>query len=210
MMNKKHLIKYIAGLCLAVSLQAEAKTDLNKYHQEITELSIDDNLQKPDMPAKLIIKAREAMATLSNRIERAGMKTDLTEREGMVLMVTIPVAELFNSNDTLLSRVAPNRLKVLANPLRTPDKYKLLVVVHSDDTGTEEYLNNLTRARADAIRRWIADQGIPVEGVVPYGMGYDEPVSSEQSRKGREANRRVEFYYVPGPIMIDELKAGRR
>lgn len=210
MMNKKHLIKYIAGLCLAVSLQAEAKTDLNKYHQEIIELPIDDNLQKPDMPAKLIIKAREAMATLSNRIERAGMKTDLTEREGMVLMVTIPVAELFNSNDTLLSRVAPNRLKVLANPLRTPDKYKLLVVVHSDDTGTEEYLNNLTRARADAIRRWIADQGIPVEGVVPYGMGYDEPVSSEQSRKGREANRRVEFYYVPGPIMIDELKAGRR
>lgn len=187
-----------------------AKTDFDKYHQEITELSVDENLQKPDVPSKFIMPARTAMATLASRIERAGMKTDLTEREGMVLMVTVPVSDLFNPNDTILSRVAPNKLKVLANHLRTPDRYKMLIVVHSDDTGAEEYLNNLTRARADAIRRWIAGQGIPVNGIVPYGLGYDEPISSEQSRKGRAANRRVEFYFVPGPVMIEELKVGRR
>ncbi len=208
-MKGKLLSYYILGASAFLPFFLSAKTDFDKYYQEIVELSVDDNLQKPDVPSKYIQAARTTMAKLASRIERAGMRTDLTEREGMVLMVTVPVSDLFNANDTLLSRVAPHKLKVLANQLRTPDKYKMLIVVHSDDTGSEEYLNNLTRARADAIRRWIADQGIPVSGIVPYGLGYDEPISSEQSRKGRAANRRVEFYFVPGPIMIEELKASR-
>ncbi|MCM1310130.1 MAG: OmpA family protein [Bacteroides sp.] len=209
-MKLNAVITYIIGCAVMLPFAASAKTDFAKYHQEIIELSVDDNLLTPDVPSKLAPSARTMMATLSNRIERAGMKTDLSEREGMVLMVTVPTADLFNANDTLLSKIAPNKLKVLANPLLTPDKYKLLIVVHSDDTGSEEYLNNLTRARADAIRRWFAEQAIPVDGIVPYGLGYDEPISSEQSRKGRAANRRVEFYYVPGPVMIEELKTGRR
>lgn len=189
---------------------ATAKVDIAKYHKEITELSVDDNLLSPEVPSKLILQARTAMTKLSNRFEREGFQTDLTEREGMVLMVTVSVADLFMANDTLLSHAAHSKLKALSNPLRTPDKYKLLIVVHSDDTGSEEYLNALTTARADAIRMWIADQGIPVDGVVPYGLGYDEPINSEQSRKGRAANRRVEFYYVPGPVMIEELKISKK
>jgi len=188
---------------------AAAKIDLAKYHREITELSIDDNLQSPEVPSKLILKARTVMTKLANRFEREGMQTDLTEREGMVLMVTVPVADFFMANDTLLSHTAFAKLKILSNPLRTPDKYKLLIVVHSDDTGSDEYLNSLTTTRADAIRNWIADQGIPVDAVVPYGLGYDEPINSEQSRKGRAANRRVEFYYIPGPILIEELKVSK-
>ncbi len=191
---------------MVMSLMASAKTDLTKYHREITELSVDENLQSPEVPSKLMSRAQADMATLSRRLEHSGFKTDVSEREGLVVMVTVPVAELFNSNDTLLSNIADKKLKVLVAPLRTPDKYKLLVVVHSDDTGSEAYLSNLTRARADAIRRRIADLGVPVDGVVPYGLSYDEPVSSEVSRKGRAANRRVEFYYVPGPIMIEGLK----
>ncbi len=209
-MNLRKHISYILAVCLAVPLWASAKVDLDKYHREITELSVDDNLNSPDIPNKHLIGAQSAMSALSTRLSRTGYNTDLSERDGLVLMVTVPLSQLFNANDTTLSHTAPAKLKALVQPLRTPDKYKLLIVVHSDDTGSEEYLNNLTRARADAIRQWIADFGIPVDGVVPYGLGYDEPLNVEVSRKGRAANRRVELYYVPGPIMIEELKAGRR
>lgn len=173
-------------------------------------MAVDENLQTPAVPSKLVIGAQSAMAGFATRLQRSGYEVDLSERDGMVLMVTVPASELFAPNDTIISHSAPQKLKPLAQPLRVPDKYKLLVVVHSDDTGSEEYLYDLTRARADAIRNWIADQGIPVDAVVPYGLGYDEPISVEVSRKGRAANRRVEFYYVPGPIMLEELKAGRR
>lgn len=195
---------------LVLPCAAWGRGNLDKYHQEITELSVDDNLQSPAVPGKLMTGAQSAMSALGTRFSRAGLNTDLSERDGLVLMVTVPAAELFSANDTLLSDAGRAKLKPIVQPLRVPDKYKLLIVVHSDDTGTDEYLNNLTRARADAIRLWIDEQGIPVDGVVPYGLGFDEPVNVEVSRKGRAANRRVEFYFVPGPIMIEELKAGTR
>lgn len=209
-MKMNRIYKLIIPALLIVPSAAWPKSDLDKYHSEITELSIDENLQSPQIPSKHVIRAQAAMSALGTRFSRQGLNTDLSERDGLVLMVTVPAAALFNANDTMLSNAAPLQLKHLAHPLRVPDKYKLLIAVHSDDTGSEDYLANLTRARADAIRQWIADQGIPVDGVVPYGVGYDEPVSVDVSRKGRAANRRVEFYFVPGPVMLDELKAGRR
>lgn len=202
-MKKFLSLVYIA---LLASAPLSAKTDLSKYHQEITELSIDENLQSPAIPAKLMPKVRKAMSELEARFIHENLATDLTERDGTVLMVTVPVAELFDANDTLLSKSAASKLQALSHPLRTPDKYKLIIAVHSDDTGTEDYRYYLTQTRAEAIRAWIEEKEIPVEAVVTYGVGYDEPINSEVSRKGRAANRRVEFYFVPGPILIEELK----
>lgn len=191
---------------LSAAIPVAAKVDLNKYHDEIVDFSIDDNLQTPQIPGKLIAQAQNEMLKLKNRFDTSGLTTDLTERDGLVLMVTIPCSELFIPNDTTLASFAEAKLKHLEPPMRTPDRYKVLIVVHSDDTGSDVYLNNLTRARADAIRQWFADDGLDVEGIVPYGLGYDEPLNTEPSRKARAANRRVEFYFVPGPIMIESLK----
>lgn len=207
-MKIRNILTYIL-FAAACAQPVAAKVDLEKYHDEIFNLSVDDNLQSPDVPGKQMAQAQSTMSALKARMEHAGLKTDLTERDGLVLMVTIPAADLFLPNDTMLASFAPTMLKHLLHPLRTPDRFKLLVVAHSDDTGTDDYLYNLTRARADAIRLWIADQQIPVDGVVPYGLGYDEPISHESSRKGRATNRRIEFYFVPGPLLVEELKSKR-
>lgn len=182
---------------------------LDKYHEEIAELSIEENINSPEVPTKYSDGARNAMRTLAGQMQKAGLKTDLSERGGMVLMVTIPAADFFAANDTVLLPAADAALKQLMQPLRVPDKYKLLITVHSDNTGSEEYLTNLTQARADAILGWIESRGVPTAGVVTYGMGNDEPIAPDTSREGRRANRRIELYYVPGPVMIQELKAKR-
>ncbi len=207
-MKLRKILTYILFATACVQPVA-AKVDLEKYHDEIFNQSVDDNLQWPDVPGKLMAQAQSTMSALKARMEHAGLKTDLTEREGLVLMVTIPASNLFLPNDTILASFAQAQLKHLLHPLRTPDRFKLLVVAHSDDTGTDDYLYGLTQARAEAIRQWIADQQIPVDAVVPYGLGYDEPISHESSRQGRAMNRRIEFYFVPGPLLIEELKSKR-
>lgn len=208
-MTLKHII-YSAVIALLGAGTIQAKTDLEKYHEEITELSVDDNLLTPEIPRRQTELAKGAMSYLANTMARKGLQTDLSERGGLVLMVTVPASTLFGANDTIVTPGAVGTLMEIIRPLRTPDKYKLLIAVHSDDTGAEEYLNALTQTRADALVDWIAAQGIPTAAIVPYGLGYDEPLNTEASRSGRAANRRVEFYYVPGPVMIEELKAGRR
>ena len=139
-MKFKRLIPYFIAIFATVPQAVSAKVNLDRYHQEITEMAVDENLQTPAVPSKFVIGAQSAMAGFATRLQRSGYEVDLSERDGMVLMVTVPASELFAPNDTIISHSAPQKLKPLAQPLRVPDKYKLLVVVHSDDTGSEEYL----------------------------------------------------------------------
>lgn len=198
----------ILGL-LMLPAAVSAKTAMEKYHEEIAELSVDANLASPDVPKKHVEEVKTRMADLLARLKKSGFEADADERDGLVVAVTIPVSELFLPNDTLIAPHGVKPLMTLSRHLRVPDYYKVLVTVHSDDTGTEEYLNQLTRARADNIVSWFEKQGYQTDGVIPYGMGFDEPVSVEPSRAARALNRRVEIYFVPGPQMITNVKAGR-
>lgn len=198
----------VAGL-IAVTFSGAAKSSIEKYHEEIAELSIDANIASPEVPKKLTEQVRVRMADLCARLKKSNFDADANERAGLVVAVSIPVAELFAPNDTLIAPYGVKPLMTLSRHMKVPDYYKVVVAVHSDDTGTEEYLNQLTRARADAIVDWFEGQGIKSEGIVPYGMGFDEPLSVEPSRSARAMNRRVEIYFVPGPVMIENVKSGR-
>lgn len=185
-----------------------AQTDkFAKYHDEISEMSIEQNINSPELPTKYSDAAREVMLSLSNQLQKANVAVDLSERGGLVLMATVPAAGLFAANDTALLASADALLKAVSQPLRVPDRFKLIIAVHSDDTGSEDYLTFLTQTRAEAIVQWLDDHGMPTLGVVAYGLGNDEPIAPDSSRAGRQQNRRIEFYYVPGPILIQELKA---
>lgn len=201
-------IAVLAGL-FALPVETRAKSSIEKYHDEIAEMSVDANLVSPDVQKKYVEQVKERMADLCARMKKSGFDADINERGGLVVAVTVPVAELFLPNDTLVAPHGVKPLMTLSRHLKVPDYYKVLITVHSDDTGTEEYLNQLTRSRADNIVRWFEDQGIKTEGIVPYGMGFDEPVSVEPSRTARAQNRRIEIYFVPGPQMIENVKSGR-
>lgn len=202
---KKVLMIMLAALAV---WPAGAKS-IEKYHEEIQELAVNDNIASPEVPKKLTVQVERYMADLATRLRRAGYAADTQERDGLVVTVVIPASELFEPNDTLVAPFAVSRLMPLSKYLTVPDKYKVLVTVHSDDTGSEEYLNALTTARADALVEWFGRQGVQTAQLVPYGMGYDEPESVEPSRAGRAKNRRVEIYFVPGPAMLEAMKAGR-
>lgn len=200
---------YIIVAFSAIPLLSLAKTSMEKYHEDIAEMSVDANISSPDIPKKYIETATARMSELCTQLKNSGFDADAKERGGLVVTVTIPAIDLFAPNDTLVAPRAVKPLMALARHLKVPDYYKVLVTVHSDDTGTEEYLNQLTRSRADAIVEWFGNYEIDVEGIVPYGMGFDEPLSVEPTRAARALNRRIEIYFVPGPQMIDNIKAGR-
>ena len=204
------LTKIITMIGLAVlPMAVTAKSPIEKYHEEIAEMSVDANLATPEVPKKHVEEVKNRMADLLARLKKSGFEADADERDGLVVAVTIPVSDLFQPNDTLIAPHGVKPLMTLSRHIKVPDYYKVLVTVHREDTGTEEYLNQLTRARADNIVSWFDRQGFKTEGVVPYGMGFDEPVSVEPSRAARALNRRVEIYFVPGPTLIANVKAGR-
>lgn len=64
---------------------------------------------------------------------------------------------------------------------------------HTDATGAEDKNIELSRSRAAAVMQFLADQsGIEAERMTSYGLGSAQPVASNNTRRGREQNRRID------------------
>jgi outer membrane protein OmpA-like peptidoglycan-associated protein len=130
-------------------------------------------------------------------------------RKGEVICVILPTDDLFAPNDTELKPEASKLLAAFNALLKLPTLYKLLVVVHSDDAGDENYSVQLTEARSNAIDDYYSTALGDDLNLVPYGMGFDEPRASNNSIAGRKQNRRVEVYIIPEKQTVEMAKSGK-
>lgn len=132
-----------------------------------------------------------------------------TFRNKEVLLITIPASSLFGPNDTELRPTASSLLAPLKRYLKDPDMYRVLMVMHTDNTGSELYRDQLTEKRSDAIFDWFVQQGSDTEYLFPFAFGDDKPLVENTSLSNREKNRRLEVYLVPGKKMLEQAKKGR-
>lgn len=132
-----------------------------------------------------------------------------TFRNKEVLLITIPASKLFAPNDTVLREGAETYLSPIKRYLKDPDMYRVLMVMHTDNTGSEQYRDNLTEARSTAVADWFEDQNVDTSFLFPYSFGDDMPLVENNSMSNRERNRRLEIYLVPGKKMLQQAKKGR-
>lgn len=64
---------------------------------------------------------------------------------------------------------------------------------HTDSQGSEAFNADLSRARAQAILTAMAETGIDVTHMTARGYGESQPIATNETEEGREANRRIEF-----------------
>src|SRR5262249_16532287 len=64
---------------------------------------------------------------------------------------------------------------------------------HTDIVGGDEYNMQLSQRRAQAVRDYLVQQGIPDSAIVSRGYGKTRPVASNDTPEGRQQNRRVEL-----------------
>jgi outer membrane protein OmpA-like peptidoglycan-associated protein len=80
----------------------------------------------------------------------------------------------------------------------SPD-LRISVHGHTDSRGGIEYNRRLSRARAEAVVKYLTDKGIAVERLSAEGFGPDRPLGTNDTAEGRARNRRVEFKIVAQP-----------
>lgn len=131
-----------------------------------------------------------------------------TYRQGEVIIITIPAEKLFVPNSDELALGAD---KVLA-PLKKyamaskPDYFRMLLVMHTDNTGSTSYTDNLSLLRADAIFSEMGRQGFDTSYIFPTAAGASDPIYHNDKAEGRAANRRLEVYLIPGKGMLEAAK----
>lgn len=100
---------------------------------------------------------------------------------------------LFDTNKATLRPGARERLaKVAGIILAYPDLH-LEIDGHTDSTGGDAYNMQLSEARADTVREYLAKQGVPTNNLIAKGFGKTEPIASNATATGRQQNRRVEL-----------------
>lgn len=134
-----------------------------------------------------------------------------TYRDKEVIIITVPAARLFGANSTELLEDASvwlDPLKRYLDPTR-PDMYRVLLVMHTDNTGSTSYTDNLSLERVEAVYEYLDDLGVDTRYLFPTAAGATDPIHPNDTVDGRAANRRLEIYLIPGTRMQDEAKKGR-
>lgn len=92
--------------------------------------------------------------------------------------------------------IKPNSYKILndiAKIFIDNPTYIIEVQGHTDNVGKYDYNMDLSERRAQAVRTYLINQGVPAERLTAHGYGPDRPIDDNKTKAGRAKNRRVEF-----------------
>ena len=140
--------------------------------------------------------ALSACATKANyREEREWAKRDAQKLQTIKEMMNsrqLPPVE-FEFDKAYLLKSSSAALDKIALILINNRKLKLIVEGHCDDVGSDEYNDELSLARAKAVKDYLTGRGVWPDYVKVYGYGKRKPIVYSSSEEARALNRRVEF-----------------
>jgi outer membrane protein OmpA-like peptidoglycan-associated protein len=103
------------------------------------------------------------------------------------------VAVRFKVGSSVLSPEAKSALDQLVKEALAQKGYVVEVTGFASSDGNADQNRVLSQHRADNVVRYLADNMVPLRRIVtPMGFGAKNPVADNQTRPGREENRRVE------------------
>jgi len=135
--------------------------------------------------SKLDRTSREAM-------ERAEAAGKLAEGKFLYSMVLSDDSVKFPVDSSELSPEAQARLLDFVQKLKTDNKNVYLEIQgHTDSTGPKPLNMKLGEERAETVRRFMNEQGVPLNRISAISYGDEAPVAPNNTKAGRAQNRRV-------------------
>ncbi len=111
----------------------------------------------------------------------------------------LPASALFDTAKAILRPAGKARLNSLATQIQQAKQLGKIknvtgvtVVGHTDSRGSKAYNQGLSERRANAVRTYLVQRGIPANIIQAYGEGEMNPVATNKTPAGRQQNRRVE------------------
>ena len=146
-------------------------------------------------------RAQSQADTAMSRAEQANTHAGTVEQSVTDLRSNIDKYGLQNTatvnfkfDSYTLTPEAKESLDQLAAQIKDRENFILEIEGFADATGSDSYNNQLTQRRADAVRRYLAEQHtIPLFRMHILGFGEVRAVADNTTRTGRAQNRRVEI-----------------
>jgi outer membrane protein OmpA-like peptidoglycan-associated protein len=130
--------------------------------------------------------------TTRDAMQRAEAANKLAQGKFLYQMVLSDDSVKFPIDGTKLSSEAQTRLMDFVSKLKSDNKNVYLEIQgHTDSTGPKTLNERLGEQRAEAVRLFMNQQGVPLNRMATISYGPDAPVAPNTTREGRAQNRRV-------------------
>ena len=137
-------------------------------------------------------QANVANNTANDALNRANAAHKLAEGKFLYEMVLSDDSVKFPTNGSDLSEEAKTRISDFVTKLKTDNKNVYVEIQgHTDTVGSPAYNMKLGEQRADAVRLFMNQQGVPLNRMATISYGDSAPVAPNNTRDGRAQNRRV-------------------
>jgi outer membrane protein OmpA-like peptidoglycan-associated protein len=144
-------------------------------------------------------KARQAAA--QSEAEKAQMRAQLLNQLNSILQtrdsargLIVNMSDvLFDTGSYTLKPGAREKLAKISGIVLAHPGLSLQIEGHTDSVGGDDFNQQLSERRADSVRDFLAEQGVPASSITAHGFGKMQPVASNDTPEGRQRNRRVEL-----------------
>jgi outer membrane protein OmpA-like peptidoglycan-associated protein len=127
-----------------------------------------------------------------------------TRRTAMGLVMTLDSKSIrFDFDKANIKPEYRDILNRIAGIMMTLKGYTIAVYGYTDDIGTPTYNLQLSQRRAEAVRDFLVQTGIPATIVSTKGFGKADPRVPGDSEQARAANRRVEIGIVDSKLITN-------
>ena len=182
-------------------MKAQAEAQAAKAEAEQEMLQLKERAAKADAERA----RREAERA---ELEKQALRAQLLEQFNRILETTDTVRGLvvnmadvlFDTGKYNLRQEAREKLAKFSGVVLAHQGLNLAVEGYTDITGSDEFNQKLSEQRADAVRSYLIDQGLPPGNITAQGFGKTNPVADNSTAAGRQKNRRVEII-VSGEVI---------
>ncbi len=186
--------KCLENLSNAAVQLGEAKRVLAKAEtSRVSDAQYERGLQAASQGANYRRAAEDVCLRRTARMEReveavGGRVAELERVREIIRGVT------FERDSAVLTQSAKTVLNVVANRLiRAPVKVE--VAGFTSSTGKAEHNLELSQRRAEAVRDYLIRRGVNPDNLTAKGFGMADPIASNETQEGRNANKRVELHF---------------
>ncbi len=130
--------------------------------------------------------------TTKDALDRATAAGKLAQGKFLYSMVLSDDSVKFPSDSSKLSPEAQQRLSDFADKLKSDNRNVYVEIQgHTDSRGSDALNQRLGEARAEAVRLFMNQHGVPLNRMSTISYGKADPVADNKTRAGRAQNRRV-------------------
>ncbi len=112
----------------------------------------------------------------------------------------------FETGKAKIKKTSYKMLNQIADIFKENPTYKVEVQGHTDNVGKASTNLRLSDQRANAVRDYLIDQGVPADQLTAKGYGDTMPIADNKTKAGRALNRRVEFSISFEEVKHEEVK----